>query len=198
MICMKLANDSEMEMKDRRLDAWRNRACIAAAALATFAMPSAHASLFKGETLDSVANGLAWFILIVMPVVGIALFWIVHVLPEKIAERRHHPNKDAIHVLCLLSLVFGGLLWPIAWLWAYTRPLGHKLAYGTEKHEDYFIEQGKLAASGELAAEHLEQLRAELEHLKERGQLTPDLQRVYVRLKTVGEPPAVIEGTGVR
>ena len=26
--------------------------------------------------------------------------------------------------LCLLSLVFGGLLWPIAWLWAYTKPVG--------------------------------------------------------------------------
>ena len=42
--------------------------------------------------------------------------------------------------LCLLSLVFGGLLWPIAWLWAYTKPVGYKLAYGTDKHPDYFKE----------------------------------------------------------
>jgi hypothetical protein len=171
---------------------------VAAALLATFVVPSAQASLFTGETLDSVANGMAWFVLIVMPVVGIALFWIVHVLPEKIAAKRHHPNKDAIHVLCLLSLVFGGLLWPIAWLWAYTRPLGHKLAYGTEKHEDYFIERGELAASGKLAAEHLEELRAELEHLKQRGQLTPDLQRVYARLQATGEVPVAVEGSGAR
>jgi hypothetical protein len=44
--------------------------------------------------------------------------WIVHVLPEKIAHKRHHPRRDAIQTLCLLSLVFGGLLWPLAWLWA--------------------------------------------------------------------------------
>ena len=44
--------------------------------------------------------------------------------------------------MCLLSLVFGGLLWPIAWLWAYTKPVGYKLAYGTDKHPDYFKEHG--------------------------------------------------------
>ena len=78
------------------------------------------------------------FIIVVMPIGGIVLFWLVHVLPEKIAEKRHHPQKDAIHVLCLLSLVFGGLLWPLAWLWAYSKPVLHQLAYGRDKHEDYF------------------------------------------------------------
>ena len=66
----------------------------------------------------------------------------VHVLPEKIAHKRHHPQLEAIKTLCLLSLVFGGLLWPIAWLWAYTKPVGYKLAYGTDKHPDYFKEHG--------------------------------------------------------
>jgi hypothetical protein len=136
-----------------------------------------------------VANFMAWFVLIVMPGFGIALFWIVHVLPEKIAEKRHHPNKDAIHVLCLLSLVFGGMLWPFAWLWAYTRPVVHKMAYGTEKHEDYFVEQGELAASGELAADHVDQLRAELEYIKQRGKLTPELKRVYESLQNAGASP---------
>ena len=76
----------------------------------------------------------------------------VHVLPEKIAHKRHHPQKDAIHTLCLLSLVFGGLLWPIAWLWAYTKPVGYRLAYGTEKHDDYYLELGEKAKAGELIA----------------------------------------------
>jgi hypothetical protein len=25
------------------------------------------------------------------------------------------------------------MLWPIAWLWAYTKPVMHKLAYGTDQ-----------------------------------------------------------------
>jgi Protein of unknown function (DUF3302) len=63
----------------------------------------------------------------------IYVFWMVHILPEKIAERRGHPQAEAIKTLCLLSLVFGGLLWPIAWLWAYSRPVLYKMAYGTDK-----------------------------------------------------------------
>jgi CBS domain containing-hemolysin-like protein len=193
---MNLAIDSEMAMNLCKTRGIRKTAGIGAALLALFVMPSAHASMFTCETLDAVANGMAWFVLIVMPGVGIAIFWIVHVLPEKIAEKRHHPNKDAIHVLCLLSLVFGGMLWPFAWLWAYTRPVVHKMAYGTEKHEDYFVEQGELAASGELEAEHINQLRAELEYIKARGKLTPELRRVYESLPGARASSAAADAGG--
>jgi len=185
---MNLAIESKTGGNPRKVRV-RKRFRIGAAVLGTVAASAAHASLFKGETLDAVANGIAWFVLLVVPIGGIALFWIVHVLPEKIAAKRHHPNKDAIHVLCLLSLVFGGMLWPFAWLWAYTRPVGHKLAYGTEKHEDYYTEQGELASRGELATEHVESLRAELEHLRQRGQLTPELRRVQASLAEADAPP---------
>ncbi len=96
---------------------------------------AAHASLFEGETLDKVANALAWIVLVVVPVVGIGVFWMVHILPEKIAEKRNHPQAKAIQVVCLLSLVFGGMLWPIAWLWAYSKPVLYKMAYGTDEVE---------------------------------------------------------------
>ncbi len=94
-----------------------------------------HASFLHGETLDAAANVLAWVVLVIAPVVGISVFWLVHILPEKIAEKKKHPQAHAIQCLCLLSLVFGGLLWPIAWLWAYTKPVLHKMAYGTDTHE---------------------------------------------------------------
>jgi hypothetical protein len=93
----------------------------------------AHASLFKGDTLDALANGIAWIAIIIAPIIGIGVFWLVHILPEKIAEKKKHPQAHAIQCLCLLSLVFGGLLWPFAWLWAYTKPVLHQLAYGTDK-----------------------------------------------------------------
>ncbi len=75
---------------------------------------AASASLLHGETLDSLPMGMAWFAVIAMPIVGIAIFWQLHVLPGKIAAKRHHPQKDAIHVLRLLLLAFGGLLWPMS------------------------------------------------------------------------------------
>jgi hypothetical protein len=95
----------------------------------------AHASLFHGETLDAIANGISWVAIILAPIIGIVAFWLVHILPEKIAEKRKHPQTGAIQCLCLLSLVFGGLLWPIAWLWAYTKPVLYKAAYGTDVDE---------------------------------------------------------------
>jgi CBS domain containing-hemolysin-like protein len=95
--------------------------------------PAAHASLFSGDTLDAVANGAAWVVLFIAPLAGIGIFLIIHILPEKIAEKKQHPQLDAIKTLCLLSLVFGGMLWPLAWLWAYSKPVLHKIAYGTDK-----------------------------------------------------------------
>jgi hypothetical protein len=105
----------------------------AATLLASALAPAAHASLFSGDTLDAVANGAAWVVLFIAPLAGIGIFLVIHILPEKIAEKKQHPQLDAIKTLCLLSLVFGGMLWPLAWLWAYTKPVAHKLAYGTDK-----------------------------------------------------------------
>src|SRR5436853_7726725 len=98
---------------------------------------------------------MALVVLFIVPVVAIVIFWMVHVLPEKIAHKRHHPQRDAIHTLCLLSLVFGGLLWPIAWLWAFTKPIGYRAAYGTDKHEDYYDEMAEKHRAGELLREDL-------------------------------------------
>ena len=120
----------------------------AAAALALIA-PTAQASFLEGEALDTMANVVSWFAITVVPIGVIWLFWMVHVLPEKIAEKKGHPNAPAIKVLCLLSLVFGGLLWPLAWLWAYTKPSMYKLAYGTDR-VDYHTEE----PTPEPAAEH--------------------------------------------
>jgi hypothetical protein len=112
------------------------------AALSFLSPSTAHASLLSPAAADALAGYIAIFVLFFVPVVLIVLFWMVHVLPEKIAHKRHHPQFEAIRTLCLLSLVFGGLLWPIAWLWAYTKPIGYKLAYGTDKSPDYFTERG--------------------------------------------------------
>jgi hypothetical protein len=97
----------------------------------------AHASLLEGDALDTLANIIAWIAIIIVPVVVIGVFWWLHIMPEKIAEKRRHPQLQAIKIICLLSLVFGGMLWPIAWIWAYTKPVLHKMAYGTDVGDDH-------------------------------------------------------------
>jgi hypothetical protein len=113
----------------------------------------AHASLFHGETLDAIANGISWAVLIIGPIIGITAFWMVHILPEKIAEKKKHPQAKAIQCVCLLSLVFGGLLWPFAWLWTYTKPVFYRSAYGTDEvdhhgHQENAKSEGKDTQKG--------------------------------------------------
>jgi len=140
---------------------------------------SAHASLLPPHLEEKLADILGIAVLFIVPVLAIAVFWIVHVLPEKIAEKKQHPQKHAIHTLCLLSLVFGGLLWPIAWLWAYTKPVGYKVAYGTDKHDDYFVEWGeKVLADPNAPLHDIALLHDELESMSAKGPLSAPLQAV--------------------
>ena len=85
------------------------------------------------EVVDAIADYMAIFVIMFVPALLIYVFWMIHILPEKIAERRGHPQAEAIKTLCLLSLVFGGLLWPIAWLWAYSKPVLYRMAYGSDR-----------------------------------------------------------------
>jgi CBS domain containing-hemolysin-like protein len=121
----------------RRGDVWRACAVTGLAVLALTLPAAARASLLSGEALDTAADVIAWIALIIVPVVAIGIFWLVHILPEKIAEKKRHPQAKAIQVMCLLSLAFGGMLWPVAWLWAYTKPVLHKMAYGTDVDDSH-------------------------------------------------------------
>jgi uncharacterized protein DUF3302 len=146
-----------------------------------FSLPAtAHASLLSPEAEDKLATFLAMFVIFVIPCVLIVLFWMVHILPEKIAHKRHHPQFEAIRTLCLLSLAFGGLLWPLAWLWAYSKPVMYKMAYGTDKLSDHDAapgnDAGALGLSDRLArleqqglrAADLSALRADLDAIEAR------------------------------
>ncbi len=112
-----------------------------------------------------MADGISWAALVIAPVVGITVFLLIHILPEKIAEKKQHPQAGAIQCLCLLSLAFGGLLWPLAWLWAFSKPVLYKLAYGTDKvahgHDDSYPVQDP--------GEEIAQLRKRISELEAQG-----------------------------
>jgi CBS domain containing-hemolysin-like protein len=168
---------------------------MAFAVLASIALglPSAaHASFLPPALMDAAATYIAWFVIIVMPIAGIVLFWLVHILPEKIAHKRHHPQKDAIQTLCLLSLVFGGLLWPIAWLWAYTKPVSYRLAYGTDKGDEYFVHMADEAQAGKLSADDMKVLRDELDSIAAKGALPLELHHARAKIEAalVASKPA--------
>ena len=68
--------------------------------------------------LDYLALAILLAVVVILAVAVVALFD----LPYRIATRRNHPQRDAIHAACWLSLFTAGLLWPLAFLWALTVP----------------------------------------------------------------------------
>ena len=160
----------------------RLRAFATSLAALFVAMP-VHASFLSGDTLAKAANVVAIVVIIVVPIVLVTAFWLVHILPEKIAHKRHHPQTEAIQVLCLLSLVFGGMLWPLAWLWAYTKPVLYKMAYGKDKHDDFYTELTQ--KSGEQAGDlrdDVARLRARLDTLMSQGSAPAELGAIRDQL----------------
>ena len=151
------------------------RGAVGALAFALLlAWPSeARASLLSPELEDKLATVIAILVLVLVPIVLIVLFWLVHILPEKIAEKRHHPQAKAIQTLCLLSLFFGGMLWPLAWLWAYSKPVLYKMAYGTDRAEPEHGTAQPVVDASDSAAE-LRALRQRLNELEAKLARRPD------------------------
>jgi Protein of unknown function (DUF3302) len=63
----------------------------------------------------------AILILGIVAVVLIALLVVLAIIPGRIAEKRQHPQTDAIRVAGYLGILFAPL-WLFAFIWAYTRP----------------------------------------------------------------------------
>ena len=159
--------------------------------LAALSPATALASFLPPAMLDKAADIVAIVVLFFVPITVIVIFWLVHVLPEKIAEKRQHPQKKAINTVCLLSLFFGGMLWPIAWIWAYTRPVAYRAAYGTDLHEDYFIEMAVKARDGALSPAELRHLSDELAAMEARGALPPGLHALKDEIERLRRQPHV-------
>jgi hypothetical protein len=64
---------------------------------------------------------LEYFALVIL-LVGLTLtfytFVYIHDIPYDIAKHRNHPNKEAIHAACWLSLFTLHAIWPIVFIWA--------------------------------------------------------------------------------
>jgi CBS domain containing-hemolysin-like protein len=165
-------------------------ALLVASLAALLAAVPAQASHGSPETVDKVADVLTWVVIIIVPIVGITVFWLVHILPEKFAHKRNHPQTEAIQVLCLLSLVFGGLLWPIAWLWAFSKPVLYKMAYGTDKAEGHAELEAGPAESAHRLHQDVARLRADLERIASREGAPGELAEIRDRLAAL-EPRLV-------
>ena len=67
-------------------------------------------------------------------------------LPGQIAHKRGHPQAAAVTVAGWLGLVTGGILWPLALIWAFLKPAAGPPA-GAPQSAPRELPAGKEAAS---------------------------------------------------
>jgi uncharacterized BrkB/YihY/UPF0761 family membrane protein len=61
----------------------------------------------------------AIIVLLVAIASAIGIFLILGIAPGYIARRRGHPWAQAVAVAGWVTLIFGFVLWPLAFIWAY-------------------------------------------------------------------------------
>jgi hypothetical protein len=96
-----------------------------------------------------------FIVLAVLLAVVIFIFMKLGELPGKIASNRNHPQAEAITICGWLGVLTLGLLWPVAIIWAYTRP-----AESGDKRNDIDL----LSERMNVLEEQLQDLNKDKEH----------------------------------
>jgi hypothetical protein len=81
--------------------------------------------------LDSSFGALdafAFLVFAVLILVGVVIVVSLGKLPGQLAQKWEHPQAGAINAMSWIGIATGGLLWPIAFVWAFTTPFGAKSA----------------------------------------------------------------------
>ncbi len=67
----------------------------------------------------AVIDVFAIIVLVVAVLSAVAVFVIMGMAPGHVARRRGHPWAQAVSVAGWVTLIFGLVLWPLAFIWAY-------------------------------------------------------------------------------
>jgi hypothetical protein len=73
-------------------------------------------------------DAFAFVVFAVLIFVGVIIVVNLGKLPGQLAHKWNHPQASAINAMSWIGIATGGLLWPIAFIWAFTIPFGTKSA----------------------------------------------------------------------
>jgi len=71
-------------------------------------------------------DAFAFLVFAVLIFVGVIIVVSLGKLPGQLAHKWGHPQAGAINAMSWIGIATGGLLWPIAFIWAFTTPFGTK------------------------------------------------------------------------
>ena len=69
----------------------------------------------------------ALFVLLVLLVAAVLIWVLLGMWPGRIARERNHPQADAINVCGWWGVITLGILLPLAYIWAYTKPIARPI-----------------------------------------------------------------------
>ena len=69
----------------------------------------------------TILDIFALIVLAVLLLTVLAVIAVLGILPGKVAERRNHPQTDAVRVAGWIGILAGGIFWPLAFIWAFYR-----------------------------------------------------------------------------
>jgi hypothetical protein len=73
-------------------------------------------------------DAFAFIVFAVLIFVGVIIVVNLGKLPGQLAHKWNHPQAGAINAMSWIGIATGGLLWPVAFIWAFTTPFGVKSA----------------------------------------------------------------------
>ena len=71
-------------------------------------------------------DAFAFVVFAVLIFVGVIIVVSLGKLPGQLAQKWNHPQASAINAMSWIGIATGGLLWPVAFIWAFTNPFGAK------------------------------------------------------------------------
>lgn len=99
------------------------------------------------ETGVGLLDVFAFIVFAVLIFVGVIIVVGLGKLPGQLAHKWSHPQASAINAMSWIGIATGGLLWPIAFIWAFTTPVGVKLAI-KDDHQANSSQANSLPANG--------------------------------------------------
>ena len=73
-------------------------------------------------------DAFAFVVFAILIFVGVVIVVNLGKLPGQLAHKWNHPQAGAINAMSWIGIATGGLLWPLAFIWAFTTPSGVKSA----------------------------------------------------------------------
>ena len=81
-------------------------------------------------------DAFAFLVFAVLIFVGVVVVVSLGKLPGQLAQKWGHPQANAINAMSWIGIATGGLLWPVAFIWAFTTPFGTKSAIENDVQAD--------------------------------------------------------------